>query len=211
MEKIKEEKTPPHGDVFHDMFLKTYDLWKQGHNIFYADIDTICIHPIKIFGEFNKFTMFNGVIAGPISDNNLEGLAVQMSETINYMPLREGKIGNIEIPTYFNDGVRYFPAETSEKVWEIGEEAWEAWKSRKDMWGEQQIIHNKMLYEGQEWNNDYTTCQRPDLNHFNLGDEHEVLDQPKEYFKDYHIYHLFSSRGLVDCLEAMKEVKHKED
>ena len=51
---------------------------------------------------------------------------------------------SIQIPAYFNDGVRYFPAETPTSVWHIGFERWEDWKEGKILqsWGEQQIIHN---------------------------------------------------------------------
>lgn len=205
--ELKGKGAAPHGDVFYDMFMKTYELWQQGHNVFYADIDTICIHPIKIFGEFEKFTMFNGVSTG----KNLLGF----HETSNYQALRDGYIEKDGVkqflPTYFNDGVRYFPAETPQAVWDIGLAGWEDWKTRKDMWGEQQIIHNKMLYEGQEWNNDYTTCKRPEFNHFDMAiqQEHQVINKPDYYFNDYHIYHLFSSRGLAGCLNAMKTVKLK--
>ncbi len=204
---------PPFGDVFYDMYLKTHELWKQGHNIFYADIDTICIHPIKIFGEFDKFTLFNGV-------PNIEVWDMPFSETKHYLPLMTGKSitskGIISVPTYFNDGVRYFPTSASESIWEIGTQEWEVWKSISDFWGMQQIIHNKMFYEGEDWKNDYTLSNRPDLNFFNHDGykshkmhhlQHSMLDNPPEFFEDYHIYHLFSSRGLKNCLMAMKKVQ----
>lgn len=207
-----------HGDVFHDMFLKTYELWKKGNSIFYADIDTICVRPTKIFGEFDKFSMFSGVGAGPFKDSPNWRLC-WMPEIDLGTELHEGSVyselfGDIHLPAYFNDGVRYFPAQTDTLVWQIGFTKWEDWKSGKisHRWGEQQIIHNTMLYEGQNWQNDYSMLNRPDLNNLDLINPENLLLNPT-YYQPFvenrrpSIYHVFGSRGLSDAINIMQQLR----
>ncbi len=221
--ELRGEDDDYHGDVFYDMFLKTYELNKRGHNVFYADIDTICVRPTKIFGMFNKFSMFNGMGAGVFKDK--DPLLKWFPEVDSYPQMHEGIIdsklfGSIQIPAYFNDGVRYFPAETPTSVWHIGFERWEDWKEGKILqsWGEQQIIHNMMLYEGQNWNNDYLILNRPDLNHFDLRNPQNLLDKKIYYYPfgmlssllpyPISIYHVFGSRGIREAIEIMSKLKN---
>jgi hypothetical protein len=222
--ELRGQDAEYHGDVFHDMFLKTHHLWENGNNIFYADIDTICVKPTKIFGEFDKFSMFNGVGAGSYQDSHPKWRVEWMPEVRGYPELLTGVIssevfGDIHLPAYFNDGIRYFPKQTDTLVWQIGFNKWEDWKSGKisQEWGEQQIIHNMMLYEGQNWQNDYTMLNRPDLNHLDLREPQNLLYLPTYYppfRKDDNrpssIYHVFGSRGLADAIKIMRQLLHRE-
>jgi hypothetical protein len=234
--ELRGQDSKYHGDVFHDMFLKTHHLWENGNNIFYADIDTICVKPTKIFGEFDKFSMFNGVGAGSYQDSHPKWRLEFMPDAyLGYGQLFTGVIssevfGDIHLPAYFNDGVRYFPKQTDALVWQIGFNKWEDWKSGNliQRWGEQQIIHNMMMYEGQNWQNDYTTLNRPDLNHLDYGDWDEdtevFLTNPENllYMPTYYppfrqdlnrpssIYHVFGSRGLSDSIKIMRQLLQRE-
>ena len=233
---LRGQDSEYHGDVFHDMFLKTHHLWMNDNNIFYADIDTICVKPTKIFGEFDKFSMFNGVGAGTYQDSHPKWRLDFMPDAhLGYGQLFAGVtssevFGDIHLPAYFNDGVRYFPKQTDALVWEIGFNKWEDWKSGNliQRWGEQQIIHNMMMYEGQNWQNDYTTLNRPDLNHLDYGDWDEdtevFLTNPENllYMPTYYppfrqdlnrpssIYHVFGSRGLLDSIKIMRQLLQRE-
>lgn len=80
--------------AFTDVFKRTHDLWKQGHNIFYSDLDNFCTKKTKIFGEFDEFRLFS-----------LADQLTRASETI---------------PIYFLSSTRYFPNTMDKNLWKIG-------------------------------------------------------------------------------------------
>ena len=46
-------------DVFKLHFKEIYDLWKEGHNVLYCDLDVMFLKSVEYFNKYNKFTMFN--------------------------------------------------------------------------------------------------------------------------------------------------------
>jgi hypothetical protein len=214
-------------DCFYDAFLKTFELWKRGHNIFYGGIDTVCVRPTEVFGKFDKFSMFNGVgLKNP--------LITTMSETNWYQGFNQGSVttetfGQIEIPAYFNCDVRYIPSNTSELIWNIGFREWDKYFEQKEThsgrgtyiihgqmmdgleWGIEQVIYNIMMYEGQEWNNNYESLYRADLNNFNMRDSQFLLNEPSfespfPIKTPIHIYQVWGSRGLKSAIGMMKNI-----
>jgi hypothetical protein len=200
-------------------------LWKQGHNLFFAGIDTICVKPTDIFGEFDKFSMFNGVSV------NTPGLqsATKWYEGFNQGYSETEKFGRIDIPVYFNCDVRYIPSNISELVWNIGFDEWRNYFEQKQSspegvkylihgeaidgleWGIEQVIYNIMLYEGQDWKNDYESLYRADLNNFNMQNPLLLLNAPsfEPPFPNrtpVHIYQAWGSRGLEQAISVMRKL-----
>lgn len=56
---IEEDKETIHG-CFISALLKIKAIWHDNFpcNIFYTDADTLCVHPLDIFGKFNDFRLF---------------------------------------------------------------------------------------------------------------------------------------------------------
>jgi hypothetical protein len=95
-------------------------LWKENANIFYADVDTLCMKPIDIFGKYFQFSEF--WISDPPS-----------------LP---------DHPKNMNSGIKYFPAETAKAVMDYGEVLVDKFleeKNENSPWALDQEIYIKML------------------------------------------------------------------
>lgn len=121
-------------DMFFDVFKKTHELWKAGHNLFFTDIDALCIRPINVFGQFDKFMCF---------------------------AITEGMKFEDEFPAYFYTGSRYFPKEIPESMWDLG---FDFWKKRLEIkwnpfpieyWDFEQYVYNKMFFSQLNMNEEY--------------------------------------------------------
>jgi hypothetical protein len=96
------------------------ELWhRQPCNILAMGADTLFIKPTQIFGKFDEMRMFN------------------------YTDPRTHE----EFPHYFNDDIRYYPANMDPAVWDIGERKMGEWFTHKEggwAWG--QLIHNYQFW-----------------------------------------------------------------
>lgn len=109
-------------DVFKKNFYEIYDLWKEGHNILYCDLDVVFVKGVDYFWEENNFKMFN------FTD-----------------PMRTvDEFYGLKFDRYFNCGIRYYPQNMSQDIWDIGLEMVENWNP--DRWDSEQIIYNQMLW-----------------------------------------------------------------
>ena len=78
-------------------------------------------------------------------------------------------------------------------------------------WGIEQVIYNIMMYEGQEWDNNYESLYRADLNNFNMRDSQFLLNEPSfespfPIKTPIHIYQVWGSRGLKSAIGMMKNI-----
>ena len=107
-------------DVFKINFFEIYDLWKQGHNILYADLDVVFMNPCEMFDKTYLFSMYNLTDPPTTSDSHYD----------------------VEFPFYFNCGMRYYPHKMLQEVWDIGIEMFDNYYT--DRWDAEQIIYNSM-------------------------------------------------------------------
>lgn len=109
-------------EVFKQHFLDIYELWQQGHNILYCDLDVNIVKPVEVFGEFEHFSMFNYTDPRSTTDGHY----------------------NVSLSNYFNCGVRYYPENMSQEIWDLGLEMLDRWNP--DRWDAEQIIYNVMMW-----------------------------------------------------------------
>jgi len=173
-------------DVFKTNFYEIYELWKQGHNILYVDLDVIFISAAEYFGKFNKLSMFN--LTDPTSTTDA-----------HY---------NIELPHFFNCGIRYYPHNMDQSVWDKGISMVENWNPNR--WDCEQVIYNAMMFDQKlEINEVY----RPHLAFQLLSGN--IEDESNTNFNQIHIseakaIHLHGSRSSSARLQAMEKLARLE-
>jgi hypothetical protein len=117
-EIVLDETCESRVEMFQKNWTKIHDMWHaEPCNILYLDSDTITVKPVEIFGRFPDFRLFNWTD-----------------------PPRNEFFDN-----YFNAAVRYYPAHMNPRIWAIGNELAANW--RLDIWDQEQLIFNKMLWE----------------------------------------------------------------
>jgi hypothetical protein len=96
------------------------ELWyKEPCNILAMGADTLFIKPVEVFGRYDKMMMFN------------------------YTDPRSHE----EFAHYFNDDIRYYPADMDRRVWNLGEEKMKGWFDHAEAgWGWGQLIHNYQFW-----------------------------------------------------------------
>ena len=96
------------------------ELWhREPCNILAMGADTLFIKPTEVFGRYNRMMMFN------------------------YTDPKTHK----EFPHYFNDDIRYYPADMDPEVWAVGERAMEGWFTHAEgNWAWGQLIHNYQFW-----------------------------------------------------------------
>lgn len=172
-------------DVFKIHFMEIYELWKQGHNILYCDLDVIFNNPTDVFGKFNQFTMFNYTDPKSTIDHHY----------------------NVSLSNFFNCGVRYYPENMSQEIWDLGLKMLDNWNP--DRWDAEQIIYNVMMWRQSPRLDEFL---HPELNwmshHYRIyGDQ-----QQKQYAEKWNelpleeaqIIHFAGTRGAAQVVDLMK-------
>lgn len=170
-------------DVFKQNFYEIYELWQKGNNILYADLDVIFTQPTDYFVEDNIFRMYN--LTDPVT-----------TSCDHY---------NIEFQTYFNCGIRYYPAGMEQRIWDLGIKMVENWNPNR--WDSEQIIYNAML-----WSQDITANDV-----YNPQQAYQCLYDPmnlegsrvNKQFNQIDLHearavHVHGSRGSSDRLSLME-------
>ena len=106
--------------AFEKHYWEIRELWKAGHNILYVDADVLFTKPLKIFGAFDEFKMFN------------------------YTDPRSLDQHPYVFDNYFNCGIRYYPSTMSEDTWAIGDEGFT--DMDRTHWDSEQRVYNDMLW-----------------------------------------------------------------
>jgi len=137
-----EDEVDSYQEIFHRNWNNVRSAWEPGNNILFLDTDTIMIKPTKVFGEFERFQMFNYTDPKTLSGQDANN--------------RYG----IQHEHYFNAGVRYYPGDMSEAVWANGQALADNWDY--SVWGTEQIIFNKMQFDQDP---DVNTWLNPGMNY----------------------------------------------
>jgi len=112
-------------EAFQKTFHGIYDLWKQGDTtILYTDPDTLAIRDINPWEISDKFMMFNYTDPRSFDKPN------------QY---------NRKFDHFFNAGVRLFPAQMSQKIWDNALDMASNWDT--STYDTEQIILNSMLWD----------------------------------------------------------------
>lgn len=109
-------------DVFKKNFYEIYHLWQQGHNILYCDLDVVFTNDAEYFDQTKYFSMFN--YTDPVSTTD--------------------DFYDVKFDHYFNCGIRYYPSDMDQAVWDLGIGMVENWNP--DRWDAEQIIYNAMMW-----------------------------------------------------------------
>jgi hypothetical protein len=173
-------------EVFKQHFLDIYELWQQGHNILYCDLDVKFVKPVEVFGEFDHFSMFNYTDPKSTKDTHY----------------------NVSLSNYFNCGVRYYPENMSQKVWDMGLEMLQQWNP--DRWDAEQVLYNIMMWRQPETRLD--TFLRPELNwmshqyrDFSNTKQLQIAENwNKTKLTDAKIIHFAGTRGAGQVVEMME-------
>jgi hypothetical protein len=160
------------------------ELWhREPCNILAMGADTLFMRPTEIFGQFKEMRMFN------------------------YTDPRQ----HAEFEHYFNDDIRYYPADMDPAVWAVGERRMGEWFTHEQAhWDWGQLIHNYQF-----WSQDIPADDllKPNLNWMahNLRDLtpeiinwHEVWNRCS--LADANIVHFSGSRGAEQTVATMQIV-----
>ena len=169
-------------DVFKQNFTKIHKLWtEQECNILFCGLDVQFIKPTKIFGEFDKFLMFN--YSDPKTTANFEH--------------------------NFNCDIRYYPSTMSKKWmdWTVNEAMHnlKIWDDEQDihnyiMWDQdisiEEAVRPHLAWQGMGIS-DFTDLQMME-NHQYWNNGVPIIDA--------HIIHWHTSRGAENRLEIMSAI-----
>lgn len=169
-------------DVFRKHFVEIYDVWKQGHNVLYCDLDVVFTKPVEYFGKFDHFCMFNYTEPKQTHDDHYD----------------------LSFHNFFNCGVRYYPQSMDHDIWDVGFEMLDNWNPNR--WDSEQIIYNAMM-----WKQDIEPDEqiRPEYAYQLL---HSPIEHPvnKSFnrigIEQARCVHVHSSRGSANRLSLMKQL-----
>jgi hypothetical protein len=170
-------------DVFKLHFKEIYDLWKSEKcNILYTELDVVFLQDATFFGAYDFFAMFN--FTDPVSTvDEHYGLTFEK---------------------FFNCGVRYYPHNMDEKIWDLGFEMLENWNP--DRWDAEQVIYNNMLWSQ---NIEPQLFYRPDLA-FQMLNGNPLHQQNTDFnrisVRNAAVVHVHGSRGSGNRLQIMQEL-----
>ena len=171
-------------------FFEIYKLWKDNGpaNILYTDPDTMAINSVDVFGQHNKFMMFNYSEPKFFHVKNKYGLT---------------------FPHFFNAGVRYFPATLSPDVWQVGLDMANDWDLTD--YNTEQIILNQMLWSQGMHVSDALLPKLVYQAHWLPGVDRWRQDTWNGTFiRDASILHVHASRNIDNKLAWMKEIASQQ-
>ena len=177
-------------EVFKSNFYEIYDLWKQGHNILYCDLDVVFMKPVDFFSSpDSRFCMFNLTDPTSTTDDHY----------------------GVEFPHYFNCGVRYYPSTMSQDVWDVGIKMIENWNPER--WDAEQIIYNAMMFsqsgKAEDFYNPYMAYQ---CLHNPVHQNGQLINRQFNQIDigDAAVIHVHGSRGSGDRVALMQKLADKE-
>ena len=180
---ISTGEQPDIRTAFKHHYAVIQQLWEsEPVNILYADLDVLFLKPTRIFGTTEHFCMFN--LTDPPSTTDA-----------HY---------GVNIPYYFNCGIRYYPASMSKAVWDLGAELIDNWNP--DRWDAEQIVYNiQMWSQGIQPEQVY----KPELAYQVLSAD--PADQYSERFNQIpfsqaQVVHVHGSRGSSNRLALMQSL-----
>jgi hypothetical protein len=166
--------------LFKDIYWKIRDIYhnRQPCNILWSDSDNLCLKPLDIFGNWNKFAMFFS--AGEYQDAFLFETCKELAK-----PLSPWMMANL----------RYYPATMDKKLWDIGDDLAYSWI---EDWAYECIIYNKMFHS--QGIVDYSSYMKPE---WNVQCPGPIGMVSPEMVRDTTIIHCHSTRGTNNAIEKM--------
>lgn len=170
-------------DVFKRHFVKIYDLWRsEPCNILYCDLDVVFLKRAHFFNNYDFFAMFNFTDPPSTIDDHY----------------------GLQFDNFFNCGIRYYPHNMSQHIWQIGFDMLNNWDPNR--WDCEQVIYNQMLWSQ---NIDPDRFYRPDLS-FQMLNNDPLHWENTEFNRinvvDAAVVHVHGSRDSGDRLCAMQEL-----
>ena len=169
-------------DVFKLNFYEIYELWKEGNNILYCDLDVVFTKPVSFFEEQDSlFRMYN---------------FTDPTHTVcdHY---------NIRLAHFFNCGVRYYPKDMDQRIWDKGIEMIENWNPAR--WDSEQVIYNAMMFDQ---NIKLSDVLKPWLAYQMLtGNIESDNNHNNINLSDARAVHLHGSRSSFDRLQTMQKLR----
>jgi hypothetical protein len=165
-------------EVFKIHFYEIYELWKQGNNILYADSDVLFVKPVDYFTQFvDRFVMFN--YTDPPGGTTCDHYGISFEH-------------------FYNCGIRYYPHNMDQSVWDRGIEMVENWNPER--WNSEQVIYNEMM-----WMQDFPGhFFRPELAYQLVDvDTQRSHRNNRMSLDDAYAVHFHGSRGSGDRLNIM--------
>lgn len=166
-------------EVFVRNFKEIYQVWQQGHNILYVDLDVVFTNTYDVFNKIDLFSMFNYTDPRSTYDAHYD----------------------LTLDHFFNCGIRYYPKTMDHSVWDLGFKMLENFDWGR--WDSEQIIYNAM-----QWSQSTDPYQflKPNLAYQLLQPQHAELNDifngiPLEHAAAVHVH---GSRGSSDRLQLMK-------
>lgn len=170
-------------EMFRDIFDQTHTLWKEGHNLFFTDADSLCVQPVKIFNQYTDFRLFSQCEGNRFSD---------------------------DFPAYMLSGSRYLPCTMDEGLWDIGMEQWEREPNLpfKPPWGAhwdfEQYVYNHMFFSQPGIRENWEAHIRDEFNLF-YGWEDQVDNATILSFNTSHSWRGNSKMTMEKRLQLMKD------
>lgn len=167
--------------VFVENFKEIYQLWQQGHNILYVDLDVVFTNTYDVFGSTDLFTMFNYT-------------QPQHTYCSHY---------DINLPHFFNCGIRYYPRDMAHSVWELGFKMLDKFDWKR--WDSEQVIYNVM-----QWSQtpDVNAFLQPRLAYQYISDDVNINNAfNKIDLRDAAAVHVHGSRGSANRLNVMTRLE----
>jgi hypothetical protein len=169
------------------------ELWfKEKCNILCMGADTMFIRPTEIFGRWSEMRLFNHT--DPRYHNDMKP----------YSYLGE----------YYNDDVRYFPADMDPKIWEIGERHMADWFTHSQShWDCGQLINNHMFWSQTIFPNNrflpMFNWMSMDIRNFDSDSLTRAAEWNHCSIDQANIMHFAGSRGAQETLNFMTKVSEK--
>lgn len=172
-------------DLFKVHFEEIYSLWKRMDcNILYADLDVVFAKPSKYFGQFDKFTMFNLTDPPRTYDSHY----------------------NIKLDYFFNCGIRYYPCDMDQSVWDLGFQMLDNWNP--DRYDSEQVVYNAMMFSQDP---DPQKYYQPDLAYQVLTGNRSANDRfnqlPQDHAKTFHVHGSRGSGNRLEIMQTLMQVK----
>lgn len=186
--KVFRGKARSMGDAFRLNFYEIYDLWQQGHNVLYADVDVVFMRAACYFSESSVFRMYN--LTDPTATNDT--------------------FYNMKFPYFFNCGIRYYPKDMKQSVWDLGLSMARRWNSKR--WDSEQVIYNAMMWsQGIKLEDVYSPAHAYQWLFEDPCKSREAIEISNERFnridwRKCSAIHVHGSRGSQDRLALMEEL-----
>lgn len=174
---VFEDEVGSYQEIFHKNFSSVYDTWKTGgpNNILFLDCDTLVVAPVNVFGQFDRFQLFNYTDPKILSGNDSKNKYKLMFDH------------------YFNAGVRYYPNTMPNELWDLGWSYAKDWDY--DIWGTEQIIFNQMMYSQDQH---VRTWLKPEMNFQAMNVPFHDIDNRglQDYLREWNGIHMNSAKIL---------------